>query len=214
MPEEKEVTPELVVSRSTSFHSVLEPGRYKGNLPGTRKDASQMDEIIHKVNCMNDDVARIIKKLSGEPCLRKEVGRMKSLSLGFGSEAERPTKPNNKTYRAWELGTYRSAWRVVQGGIVLCGSQDAADPDELNIALESIDLDRFASLQQLNDLDIRMDFFNGVAVEFFATMSDDDEYFHVFCPENVYIEVSVRKGWKIGRSDKPWYEAGGPGSRS
>ena len=172
-----------------------------------------MDEIIHKVNCMNNDVARIINKLSGEPCLRKAVGRMKSLSLGFGSEAVRPTKPENKPYRAWELGTYRSAWRVVQGRTVLCGSQDAADPNELTTALQSIDLDRFASLQQLNDLDIRMEFSNGVAVELFATMSDDDEYFHVFCPDNVYIEVSVREGWKIGRSNKPWNEAGDLGPR-
>jgi hypothetical protein len=153
---------------------------------------------------MNDDVARIIRKLSGEPCLKKEVGRMKSLSLRFGSEVARPTKPKERTYHAWELGTYRSAWRVVQGRNVLCGSQDAADPNELTIALKSIDLGRFASLQQLSDLDIRMNFFNGVAVEFFATMSDDDEYFHVFCPENVYVEVSVREGWKIGRADMPW----------
>ena len=156
------------------------------------------------MNCMNDDVVRIIKRLSGEPCSRKEAGHMRGLSLGFGNGTERSMKLNDKVYREWEIGTYRSAWRVVQRGIVLCGSQDVANLSELNVALERIDFGTFASLRQLTELDIRVEFSNGVAVDFFAAMSDDDECFHIFCPENLFIEFSIRGGWKTGRSDKPW----------
>ena len=62
---------------------------------------------------------------------------MRSLSLGFGPEVQRQVKPNEKLYRAWELGTYRSAWRVVRDGKVLLGSQDTASSNEdLNIAFQ------------------------------------------------------------------------------
>jgi len=130
---------------------------------------------------------------------------MRSLSLGFGQGVKSAVKLNEKVYREWEIGTYRSAWRVTQGGIVLCGSTDVVDSiDEMNVALGLIDLGRFASLRQLSDLDVRIEFDGGVAVEFLAAASDDDEYFHVFCPGGRYIECSVRGGWKTGPANKPW----------
>jgi hypothetical protein len=88
---------------------------------------------------------------------------------------------------------------------VVCGSQDAADSiEELNLALRRIEFGRFASLRQLTELDVRVEFDNDVAVDFLATISDEDECFHIFCPENIYIEFSLRGAWKIGQSDKPW----------
>jgi hypothetical protein len=160
--------------------------------------------MVNQVIYMNDDVSRIVARLSGERCFRKEVGRFKSLSLGFGIEAERSAKSKSRAYRSWEIGTYRSAWRVVCKGNVICGSQDAADPIRLNSALQRIEFDKFVSLQHINDLDVRVDFSNGVAVDFLATNSDDDEYFHLFCPDDVYVEFRVRSGWRIGPSDRPW----------
>ena len=130
---------------------------------------------------------------------------MRSLSLGFGNQVHRKTKLIDKFYGEWEIGTYLVAWRVIQGGRVVCGSQDAADSiEELNLALRRIEFGRFASLRQLTELDVRVEFDNDVAVDFLATISDEDECFHIFCPENIYIEFSLRGAWKIGQSDKPW----------
>ena len=154
---------------------------------------------------MNSDVERLVEQIVGKPCSRKEVGQMRSLSLGFGSEVRSAIKLNEKVYREWEIGTYRSAWRVVRGGIVLCGSQDVVDAiDELNLALEGIELGRFVSLGQSSNLDVRTEFDSGVTVDFLATTSDEDECFHIFCPGKRFIEFSVRGGWKVGRADKPW----------
>jgi hypothetical protein len=106
---------------------------------------------------MNNDVARLIDRIVGEPCARKEVGRRRSLSLGFGAETRK--KFSERVYREWEIGTYYWAWRVVRGTTVVCGSQDVADSiEELNFDLARVDLGRFVSLRQLGDLDVRIEF--------------------------------------------------------
>ena len=123
---------------------------------------------------------------------------MKSLSLGFGEVS------GEKDYRTWEFGTYRCAWRVVRNGEVLCGSQDPADLAELNTVLGGIELGRLASLEQVNGIDTRVDFDNGVSIDFLATFSDDDECFHIFGAGHLAIVFSIRDGWKVGPSNKPW----------
>jgi hypothetical protein len=138
---------------------------------------------------------------------------MRSLSLGFGTEARSTVKINEKVYREWEIGTYCGAWRVLREGVVLCGSQDAVDSiADLNLALGRVNFGRFISLQQFTDLDIRVEFDNGVAVDFLATTSDDDESFHMFCPENRFIKFSVQGGWKVGPADRPWANSGAMGT--
>jgi hypothetical protein len=154
---------------------------------------------------MNNDVAQIITRIIGKPCSRREVGRMRSLSLGFGDQVQRRTKLGDKCYGEWELGTYRSAWRVVREGIVLCGSQDVADSiEELNLALGQLDLGCFDSLRQIGELDLRIQLDNGVAIDFLTTLSDEDECFHMFCPGELFVQFSIRGGWEIGRSGEPW----------
>lgn len=137
----------------------------------------------------------LVEQIVGMRCSRKAVGRMRSLSLGFGNEARRATGLNGIVCREWEMGIYRSAWRIVGGGTVLCGSQDVADSiEDLNIALGTIDLGRFASLRQISDLDVRIEFDTGIAVEFLAAASDDDESFHIFCPGQRFIEFTPQRG--------------------
>ncbi|MGD0619750.1 MAG: hypothetical protein ABSB67_19045 [Bryobacteraceae bacterium] len=103
------------------------------------------------------------------------------------------------------MGTYHNAWRVVRDGIVVFGSQDAVDSiDELNVALGRVELGRFVSLRQPSDLDVRIEFDNGIMVDILSTISHEDESFHIFCPGSLAVTFSVRGGWKIGPSDKPW----------
>jgi hypothetical protein len=131
------------------------------------------------------------------------VGRSRSLSLGFGDEANDAVQKKGKHYKKWEIGTYRNAWRVVKGGTVLLSSIYSDDLQELNLRLTTIEPGSFASIRQLTDLDIRAELENGGAVDFLGTNIDDDEYFHIFGPEKSYIEFSSA-GWKTGRSDLPW----------
>lgn len=162
---------------------------------------------------MNSVVTGLIEQFVGKPCSRKEVGCMRSLSLGFGAEVRSTVKLDEKVYREWEIGTYYSAWRVVREGIVLCGSQDVVDSiDELNLALARIDLGQFVSLRQFADLDVRIEFDSGIAVDFLATTSDDDESLHIFCPGERFIQFSVRGGWKTGPANRPWANSGTAGT--
>lgn len=153
---------------------------------------------------VNNSVFQIIEELKGEPCTRREVGERKSLSLGFGNLEEVTGRPRKRAYRKWELGTYDSTWRLVQNGAVLCGSDDSETSNELDLILENVELGGFASLRQSNDLDIRIELDNGVAVDILPAFREDDDCFHIFCPEDRYIGFSVRGGWRIGPSNKPW----------
>jgi hypothetical protein len=153
---------------------------------------------------MNNEVQDLVVRIVGKPCTRKHVGRSRSLSLGFGEPA-RKSETSGIIYREWELRTYYCAWRVVKGGRVLCGSQDVVDSiDELNQAINGIELGRFSSLQQVGEMDVRIELDNGCAVDFLATISDDDECFHIMCPEHICIVFSPAGGWQIGPSDRPW----------
>lgn len=158
------------------------------------------------VNSMSNDIADLLSKIVGQPCSRREAGRMGSLSLGFGDRELANPQRSSRDYRSWEFGTYDNVWRVVKGPVILLSNQNVDDLAELNRALESIEFGAFSSIKQLSELDVRVELDNGVAVDFIGTNSDEDEYFHVFCPEKLCIEFS-QAGWIMGRSDKPWGEA-------
>jgi len=164
---------------------------------------------------MKEEISDILGKIVGQPCTRREVGRSRSLSLGFGDEAGDRNQEEGRHYKTWEIETYYDAWRVVKGATVLLSSIDSNDLNELNHELNSIELGGFSSMRELTELDVRVELDNGVSVDFLGTTADDDEYFHVFGPEKSYIQFS-RAGWKTGRSDRPWVDgpeesAGAPG---
>lgn len=128
---------------------------------------------------------------------------MRSISLGFGDEAPADSKKRNRNYRLWEMGTYSGDWQIVHDGIVLLSKDKSVNVAELDGLLHSIDLGCFVALQQLSKTDLRLELDNGLVVNFSGNAADDDEYFHVFCPEEKYAEFS-EAGWTLGRSDEPW----------
>lgn len=165
-------------------------------------DEEEPDQFGRKT--MNTDVYEVINGMVGQPCCRKHIGRMRSLSLGFGGAIPHKTPVGQAIYGEWEVGTYRSAWRIVQRGRILCGSQDVVDSiEDLNLELGRIEIGRFVALRQFTDLDVRVECNDGMFIDFLAAISDD-ECFHIFCPGQRYVEFTAGSGWKVGVSDKPW----------
>lgn len=162
--------------------------------------------INHFELTLDDVVVKNIINLIGKVCCRQRIGRGRSLSIGFGERVfhGKSNMPDD-FYGEWEIGTYTASWRVVQKDIILCGSQDVVDEDaELDQLLNTILLGRVAAITNIGKLDIRVDMDNGIHIDFLGCSTEDDEMFHIFGPENLYIEYSVKEAWKIGKSNKPW----------
>lgn len=170
-----------------------------------------MDAVNLIINpVLNHLVQALIDPISGKPCCRKQVGFRKSLSIGFGAKViHQNPKTRDKYYGEWEIGTFNSAWRVIRAGKILCASNDPVDSiKELDAAINQIDFSNFVSVQQLTDVDVRVLFDHDMVIDFLAAASDDDEMFHIFCPERKYLEFTIRKGWTIGESNTPWGNRG------
>lgn len=144
--------------------------------------------------------------LIGKRCCRQRVGRGRSLSVGFGEKVPH-SKPKTADpfYGEWELGTYSSAWRVIQEGRVVCGSSDVVDSiDELDERLQAIKLGAVLAIEALSQFDIRVKLDDEVCIDFICASAEDDEMFHIFGPESLYVEYTCSEGWKAGKSNAPW----------
>ena len=141
----------------------------------------------------------------GKPCCRQRVWRPRSLSFGLGEKLNHGNpKLVDTFYGEWEIGTYYCAWRVIQKGRIILGSSEVVDSvDELDESLKRIEFGSILSLTQQGAFDVRAEFDMGLAVEFLTTTNHDDESFHIFGPQNLYIEFSIRGGWTKRRADKP-----------
>lgn len=156
-----------------------------------------------------------IEQMAGLECSRREVGRSRSLGLGFGQESRISRRLNRTPYREWEIGTYRGAWRVIYAGKVVCGSQDVVDSiGDLDSALQRVALGRFVSLRRAGDLDVRIEFDDDTTVDFLATIRDEDELLHKFGPDGRIAEFSALEGWRLAPADEPWpnFESDIPGN--
>ncbi len=156
----------------------------------------------HDKTIFDSVVQPAIAGLIGKACCRQRVGRMQSVSLGFGEKI-----PHGKSrlvddfYGEWEIGTYSAAWRIVQEGTILCGSRDVVDSlGELDERLRKIKIGRIQTINPLSKLDIRVCFDDAMHIDFLGTASEPDELLHIFCPGNLYIEYSILSGWKVGDS--------------
>ena len=151
-------------------------------------------------------VPKIIDSILGQLCCRQRVSEWKRISFGFGDKVyhEKPKLADN-FYGEWEMGSYFCAWRIVQDGNILCGSNDAVDSiEELDIAIKRINFGRIISLAMSpSGIDIRAEFDTGVAVDFLSTRNGDDESFQMFLPKNICVTFGVSNGWLMGKSDKP-----------
>ena len=157
---------------------------------------------------LSDQVNEFLKPMFGKPCCKQRVSEPRGLRLGFGEKLyHQNQKLIDPYYGEWELGTYYCAWRVVKAGRVLCGSDDSVESaSELNAALASIQFGAILKVEQLGGVDICVSFDTKIAVDFFATTSDEtDECIEIIhSPSHTAVEFTVGSGWLIGASNAPW----------
>lgn len=149
---------------------------------------------------MTSQIEDIFDQFKGLPCTRQEVGQMRSLSLGFGPE-ELPSPRRNRPYRVWEVGTYDSFWRVSIHSQTVLSKSDAPSQSELDPRLAKIEFGNLVLIRESSATDVRLEMDNGVAIDFLGDPNEDDEFFHVFGPEHLYVGFTVA-GWHVGLSKK------------
>ncbi len=147
----------------------------------------------------------IIERLSREPCRRKAVGRMRSLALEFGNNAlQIGSDLSIPIPGEWRLGSYRGAWRIVQKGRVVCGSHDLVDNlQELNDKVAALQIGSVLGIELNSPHDVCVRLSDDTHIDFLGIFSDDDELFHLFGPENLFVSYSLERGWEVGRADAP-----------
>ena len=154
---------------------------------------------IISVPTNNTKITQLLSQMIDNPCCRIKVGQYKSLSLGFGAKLYHG-KPqlNDEYYGEWEIGTYNCSWRIIQNNIVVCASNSSIETiEELDKLANNFEYGNLASIAQLSDFDLRIEFSSGITIDFITTFSEDDECFHIFCPGEDYIEYSLRKKWEV-----------------
>lgn len=157
---------------------------------------------------MNRLIQEAINPILGKRCCRKRVWSWRSLSLGFGKQVPHGNaRLVDEFYGEWEIRTYTSAWRVIRNGIILCGSKDKGDSAQelrqLQRAINQIKLGRVTSIRELSGFDIRVELEDGLAVDFLAATSREEEScVYIVCPGNVCVTFTVGVGWEIGSYDK------------
>jgi hypothetical protein len=126
--------------------------------------------------------------------------------VGFGEKVPHSKPKTADTfYGEWELGTYSAAWRVIREGRVVCGSLDVVDSiDELDERLQAIRLGAVIAVEEQSQFEIRVKLDDGVFIDFICASAEDDEMFHIFGPESLYVEYTCPGGWKVGKSNTPW----------
>lgn len=154
---------------------------------------------------MNKKILNVIGSLYGKRFCRVAVGKFKSLSLGFGEKIfHNNDRLKDKYYGEWEIGTYYCSWRITRGNKVILGSNDINDINELNIKINSIEFQEIVAINNPSALDVQVVFKDGMVIDFFNTISDNDETFHIFCPKSICIKFTTEGVWEMGKSDAPW----------
>jgi hypothetical protein len=136
-----------------------------------------------------------------QPSLQR-IDSDRNIFIGFGTVSINKFKV---PHGAWEIGSYRSSWRVVRNGKIVCGSQDADESfEELHAKLNNIKFGAFIGVRNISLFDIRFSFSDDVSLEFLGSFSDDDEALHIFSPNNIVCTHTLSGEWQLGSADGPW----------
>lgn len=157
---------------------------------------------------LSDQLKEFLAPMRGKRCCKQRVSEPRGLRLGFGDKVFHGNpKLIDEYYGEWEMGTYYCAWRVVEGGLLVCGSNDSVESaNAIDTRIGQIRFGTFQAIEQLSSLDVRVVFDTGIMVDFLSTTSDaDDECLGIIHgPSHRAAEFSAAGGWTIGPSNLPW----------
>jgi hypothetical protein len=151
---------------------------------------------------MDKEIIEIFSSIYGKKCCRVSVGWPRTLSFGFGQRVYH-NDPGLKDsyYGEWEIGTFRSDWRIIRNNKIILGSRDSTN--SLDMMINQVHFSEISNIVNLSDRDVRVVFRNGVIVDFIPLFSDEDDVFHIFCPYHIYVGFTSDGFWKIGKSNVP-----------
>ena len=155
-------------------------------------------------NNIPHEVEREMNSILGQVCCRQHVGNDGSLFLGFGGIFFTKTSRGEAPHGKWEVGTYRSAWRIVENQSIICGSKEAIDSvEELRPFVGKLEGATCAKISMLTEFDVRVEFGKELSVDFMAACGDGDEVFHAFLAQGQVASFSSVGGWVLAASRKP-----------
>jgi hypothetical protein len=154
---------------------------------------------------VDNKIFKIIEPLLGKNFSEIWIDSYKCLRLGFGEKKfHNNPKIEKKYFTEWEIGSYRSSWRIVKDNKILMGKNDLEDVKELNIKINNIEFGNILAIKQISHFDIRLEFQDHILIEYLPAFSDVDEFFYIFCPENIHLEFAQDGKWTISKSNEPF----------
>jgi hypothetical protein len=143
----------------------------------------------------------ILIHLENLPCCRVDINRYKNLNIGLGEKVRNECMNSRvEYYGEWEIGTYNAAWRILKNGKFISGSKQQFD--DTNIETQKIKLlfnEKFISIIELNEYDIRLIFSGNLIIDFFSC-SNDDEFLHILNVDGNFWVLEFPNKWRQGKS--------------
>lgn len=154
---------------------------------------------------IDESVLTAIAGFIGKSCCIQYSGEYRSLTLGFGEKIPNLRAGAIHSFKAeWEVGTYSSAWRIIQNEEILCGSMNPVESNaELEQQVESVHIGTVISIEMLSKFDIRIVLNNNMFIDFMCASVDDENALHIFGPNHLFIAYKWTDGWRIGKSNEP-----------
>lgn len=149
------------------------------------------------------EVADWLSQAVGVNCSYKAIGSNNRLSLGLGKGSPAPLRglPDRLKYE-WKIGTYNSPWRIVSGGVILCGSADSRDQKTIDDMLQKINIGAFVGIEMISKFDIRVNFDGDLYVDFMCAANLDDQMFHILGTDSS-ATYDFRNGWELREKIPP-----------
>ncbi|MDR1148290.1 MAG: hypothetical protein LBK66_06620 [Spirochaetaceae bacterium] len=143
----------------------------------------------------------ILMTLQELPICRVEVDPYKNLHVGLGKKVKNLCKNSRvEYYGEWEIGTYISAWRIVKEGKLISGSRQIVEDTDIETQkIAPLFNEKFITMMELNEYDIRLIFSGDLIVDFFFC-SDSDEFLHILGIGGDFWVSQFPNEWIYGKS--------------
>ena len=151
------------------------------------------------------DIQQELDTVLGQTCCRQYVGSDLSLFIGFGGIIfVKNIRGTSYPHGKWEIGTYRSAWRMIENQRIICGSKCLFDSvEELRQKIVKLEGAKCTGIRMLTEFDVRIEFDQGYCVDILGVFGDEDELFHMFLPQRRVLALSIGGEWSAEDDNSP-----------